>query len=495
MPTYRITAPDGRQFNLTGDSPPTEGELMQIYGSMGGLKAPQAPQPQTPETSVPEWGRKNPNLYGLAGATREALGPPLEAVGLGGGAALGAAGGPAGSVLGAGLGYGGVRQGLSSVDKALGNKPNTSPAQAPIDIATGAVMEAGGQVAGPIISKAAKGLGKLSSQVLGSTTGAGPAAIEGAVKGGKGFTDAMRGKISPEEVVSNTKDALNTIKENMRTDYTTRLENIRGNDNPIDMTPLKDKVFRWLQKYKVGFNAADGKLDFSNSKLPKEAATKVEDAFNDILRWDSTPGNNTAVGLDTLKQRLGNYYSDSSAARAVISDLENSTKGLILKEVPEYAKMTGNYHRVSKMVKDLEKGLMLGKGQSADQSLRRLNSAMRENFEMRLDLVKAISENSGQDVQGQVAGYAMSPLVARGLVGKLAGGGAGLGYLTSLNPKLVPVIVASSPRTVGEFLNLYGAGLRQLQAANAATGFTSIAPRTVSAKIMSEGGQNVPSRE
>lgn len=41
MPTYRVTAPDGRVFRLTGDSPPTEQELEQIFGSAGQSNAPQ----------------------------------------------------------------------------------------------------------------------------------------------------------------------------------------------------------------------------------------------------------------------------------------------------------------------------------------------------------------------------------------------------------------------------------------------------------------------
>jgi len=34
MPTYRVTAPDGRKIKLTGDSPPTEAELEQIFAGL-----------------------------------------------------------------------------------------------------------------------------------------------------------------------------------------------------------------------------------------------------------------------------------------------------------------------------------------------------------------------------------------------------------------------------------------------------------------------------
>lgn len=34
MPTYRVTAPDGRTFRLAGDSPPTEQELEEVFSNM-----------------------------------------------------------------------------------------------------------------------------------------------------------------------------------------------------------------------------------------------------------------------------------------------------------------------------------------------------------------------------------------------------------------------------------------------------------------------------
>lgn len=46
MPTYPITAPDGRVFPITGDSPPTEQELEEIYASL-----PPASSPVTPKVS------------------------------------------------------------------------------------------------------------------------------------------------------------------------------------------------------------------------------------------------------------------------------------------------------------------------------------------------------------------------------------------------------------------------------------------------------------
>lgn len=49
MPTYKITAPDGRTLRLTGDSPPTEAELEEVFKSLPAA-SPGAP-PESPKSS------------------------------------------------------------------------------------------------------------------------------------------------------------------------------------------------------------------------------------------------------------------------------------------------------------------------------------------------------------------------------------------------------------------------------------------------------------
>lgn len=118
----------------------------------------------TPVDTTPQWGRENPNLFKAAQATRQYLGPTLEAGGAIGGAALGTmlAPGP-GTVGGAGLGYG-IASGINKVaDVVLGNVPPETAPQALTrgakDVLTGATLEAGGAVAGKVLSKAEKAAG------------------------------------------------------------------------------------------------------------------------------------------------------------------------------------------------------------------------------------------------------------------------------------------------------------------------------------------------
>lgn len=68
MPTYEVTDPQsGRVLQLTGDTPPTEQDLDQIF-------AQYKPTPQKEQVDdVPEWGRGEvgANLYGAYGAVKE----------------------------------------------------------------------------------------------------------------------------------------------------------------------------------------------------------------------------------------------------------------------------------------------------------------------------------------------------------------------------------------------------------------------------------------
>ena len=50
MPTYRVTGPDGRTLRLTGDSPPTERDLEDIWSALEKQAPPPADTEPRPET-------------------------------------------------------------------------------------------------------------------------------------------------------------------------------------------------------------------------------------------------------------------------------------------------------------------------------------------------------------------------------------------------------------------------------------------------------------
>lgn len=141
--------------------------MAELEARAGGARTPTS-LPPMPDSEIPQWGRDNPRLYGVAGALRETLGLPVEALASAAGGVLGTAGGPIGSIGGAGLGYG-IGKGITRLaDQALGNVAPVSAGEgltrAVGDVATGATMEGVGRIAAPAI---AKGVGWVGDRLVG----------------------------------------------------------------------------------------------------------------------------------------------------------------------------------------------------------------------------------------------------------------------------------------------------------------------------------------
>lgn len=399
--------------------------------------------------------------------------------------------GPAGAVSGAALGYAGAKNVMDVIDEWTGAKPSPTPVERAYgsakDILTGATMEMGGQVAGKVIGKGIEVVGRGAKQAIGRFTGSGSGAVSEAIKGGEAFTEAMRGKVSGEEIVQNAKEALQLVRDRRALVYQKQLDALpTGKD--IDLAPVQMKFSQLLNRYGVKIEA-DGSLNMSRTALGKSGNKDIEQITEIIRGWGNQPGDRTATGLDTLKRQLDDFYSESSNARAFVASLRNTVKDTLVKEVPEYSAMMKDYSEATKLIKDMESGLMLRKqGMSgrivADQTLRRLMSAMRDNFQLRKELLDVLGKEGGTDLSGQVAGYTMSGYMPTGLAGlppSILGSAAALKYL---NPKFLPLMAASSPRVMGEFLRMLGKGVRQMPGASGTAGraaaYLTVPPATSS---------------
>lgn len=307
-------------------------------------------------------------------------------------------------------------------------------------------------------------LTRIVKESLGAYTGRGPGFVEEMVKGAESAEKAMRGEITGEEVVSHAREGLQKLRDMRSEEYVAKLENVKANPEELQgvASDLNKAVERLASPDRFDLGIAvdeSGKLsvDFSKSTIVEHQAV-VKRALEDINGWTD----NSAAGLDTLKKRLSTYIDQSgrdTPAKALVTQLEKNLSGGLKKAVPEYEQMTAGYREASTLIKDIESNLMLRKeGMSgrvtADQTLRRLSSAFRENFEMRKDLLRALGTESGMDIPAEVAGYLAQQWLPAGMIGKgLATANA---YLGVINPKMWPILAASSPRVVGEFLNAFG---------------------------------------
>lgn len=431
--------------------------------------------PNSPETFVPvakvSKDQKIPPTIGER-IIKGALRPTLEAGGMAIGGILGAGAGiPTGpgaiasSMAGGTLGYGIGRHTADILEENLGMKKpvELGPrlAETGRNLIEGAELEMGGK----FIGKGASLLGKGAKQAIGRLSGTGTAAVESAIEGTPAFKDALRGKIAPQDIVNHAREALGILKENRGSAYRNVLSQISQNQTPVDMTPIRKGLDNLKKQYNVTVDPGTGKIDISRIKMGKTGRNDIAELIKDVESWGSKTGDDTVLGLDTLKSQIDDFYSDSSQARAFVSSLRNIVDKTIKGAEPRYEAMTKGYSEATKLIKDIESNLMLRKeGMSgrivADQTLRRLTSAMKDNFELRRDLVEALGNKAAMDLKSEIAGHAMSSFMPSGI------SGTGLALTNALiasmvTPKFWPILAASSPRISAEFLSVFGKGLQQ----------------------------------
>lgn len=312
-----------------------------------------------------------------------------------------------------------------------------------------------------IIKPVIKGVGKVGKEVLGATTGEGKAIIAQAAINKPEFVQAMRGKISSREIVETAETALDEVRKARSADYTEKLAKVAKTTESINITPIKSKLDLWLNKFnikrvtKTKQNPAG--LDFERSALGLNPAAKtdVEMIVGKIDSWGTIKGDRTPIMLDILKRQLDDVYAQSSKVRAMVADMRNITKQTIInsKTVPDYAAMTANYEKSSKMIKEINSALSLKEGNTTTTALNKLNRAMRENPEFRRGLIQEMEAISGQNIQAQLAGITMKDIIPPQGIGRLIGAGE-LAFLGYFHPNLIPILLANSPRAVGEFFTL-----------------------------------------
>jgi hypothetical protein len=409
------------------------------------------------------------NIFNIARTT-------LEGAGMLGGGAFGAtAANVPGAIAGGALGYAGGKKAADIIEELFGIKKPAplggQMVQTGKDVAMGGLLSATGEAGGLLIPKIIQGSGSIIKPMWGRLTGKGKEAISQAIRNSPDFQNALSGKITGEEVASNAKEALGAIVDKRGAEYAAKLQEIKTDPALLSSvkTQMDSKLGQLVSNDEFAIGVTTGPkgeiiVDFSSSPLVKNQGV-LEKAIKDTLTWQDT----SAAGLDVLKKRLGVYTKQverGSPSEAFLTKLYKSLNDGLKEAIPGYSEMTKSYAEATQLINDLEAGLMLKKqGMSgrvvADQTLRRLMSALKENFALRGDLMEVLSNKGGQDITGQVAGYAMRDWLPSGL-----GGSApfllGEGIMLYMNPKLWPIVAASSPKVASKFLQIYGTMAKEM---------------------------------
>ena len=420
---------------------------------------------------VPEWGQKNPRLYGAAGALTEVLRPLAEFGGLAGGSVIGAGtGGPVGAVTGGTLGYAGGKELTNIADRFLGNKPPSSSVADELrrvggNIKEGAMLEAGGQVAGPIlgtgyqkvVKPTLEATGKGISEVAGLITGTGGKTYrqlaDAAREGGTRLEIALnnlRGGEPLESVVVEANAALRSMHK-ARTDmYLTDMAKLSESKTVLNFKDIDDAFKSILKEFKIG----------NTWTVSKSTVNKVKEVQEAILQWKNGPKElRTTVGFDKLKQLIGDLRPDkldATKASYVVDKMYDAIRKTIIRESPEYAKIMKEFESSISVTKQIEKVLSLGRDITKQEAaLRKLQSVLKDNVNTtwggRENLAKLLEEQGGANILDRIAGQTGSAWTPRGGFANVPPGLAAIGALTGfVNPVALSGALLTSPRLVSE---------------------------------------------
>jgi len=302
--------------------------------------------------------------------------------------------------------------------------------------------------AGKAVSATTRAVGKAAAPVLGLTTGAGADAVRTAFEAGSGsaatqrlFLDNLRGDVSPAEVVPKAIDAFKDLGTQRKGDYRTNKAALKLDATPVDFSKVLEKIkaFEASKKYK------------NVSELSVKAQKKLREIKKIVAEWKRNPELHTAQGMDILKRRIDAEYPtglEVGDAGMVVSEIRNSVRAQIISEVPEYGKVMRDYETAIRLEKQFASEMALGKNANAGTTLRKLQSAMRNNvntaYGNRLEMLKKLDP----DLVTEIGGQALSNIAPRGLSG--IGAGSVAAYGTIIDPSLLLGLPLQSPRLIGE---------------------------------------------
>lgn len=313
-----------------------------------------------------------------------------------------------------------------------------------------AVKTAG--VAGDLLRR---GAGSVAKNVTGLASGVGGEAVGTAYQagrtGGTNFLDNMRGNVPFTDVLDDAKAALTKMRMDRAAQYRQGMSGVSADKTVIDFAPIDNAV-----------GSLKSMGNYKGQVINKNASGAVDEIAELVDRWKGLDPTefHTPEGLDALKQAIGDIRDATqfgTPARKAADTAYNAVKGEINKQAPTYAKVMKDYTQASETLKEVERALSLGNKASADTSMRKLQSLMRNNvntnYSNRLGLAQTL-ENNGAEILPAVAGQAMSSWTPRGLAGATATPLAAIAAYT--NPLALAALPATSPRMLGEMA--YGLG-------------------------------------
>lgn len=314
--------------------------------------------------------------------------------------------------------------------------------------------------------------GKLAPKVLGLTTGTGEGMIARAFDAGKRgsqtFLDNIRGKVSPEAVTSEAKNALGEMLTGNGELYLANMSKALENNATISPQPI-------LKKFVDEMN----KRTLSGRKflLTKDTAKVANEIEEKLTQFAEDKALHNTAGMDRLKQALQDIASsakEGTRGQQFATEMANTVKDTIVAKNPTYKKAMDVYSKNAEEIKQIKDAFSLRNNTGVDTMLRKLQSVGRNNVNTNYGYRGRLMDNLDfhGNLQDAIAGQALSSWLPRGMAGSIGAIASGLRPETVFfSPRLVGEGAYSLGKTIGNSasklrqlsdslkdLNLYSAG-------------------------------------
>jgi hypothetical protein len=218
---------------------------------------------------------------------------------------------------------------------------------------------------------------------------------------------AKEGAVSAPEIVGNVRQAFQNVKENRKQAYQQGIASTKNNQVFLDFKPIReafDKTVDSLKSKNLGVEA---------SKVGPETMGKVKEIETILNEWEKKPSLHTAGGLDDLKQRIDDVYSQGMTdnAQRVMTTTRNAVKDTIVKQDKNYEKTMADYEKGLALEREIQNALSLGDKTGIDTTIRKLAQVFSNKSTLskqyRLELLQELERVGGKDLIDKLAGYAM----------------------------------------------------------------------------------------
>lgn len=325
------------------------------------------------------------------------------------------------------------------------------------------------------IKATVKGAGKLASETLGVSTGAGSLPIRTAYQAGKeggakakAFQQNMRGDVAAESVVDDAKIGLRNLRGERGKQYRDSMADIGSDPAVIDFGGIDRAVgnVSSVKNYK-GIDISD-----STAGIRDKIGARIK-------QWkELDPAEyHTVEGMDALKQAIGDIRDSTpfnTPERIVADNAYHAVRSEIIKQAPQYAKTMKAYEEASDEIRNIERTLSLNPKANVDTALRKLQSVMRDNvntnYGNRGELAAMLVDAGASNLMEKLAGQSLKSPTSRGLGKLLMGGELGAGVVSVFlgHPgtamAIAPALASQSPRLAGEAAYYFGKASRMSKA-------------------------------